>query len=166
MSGGKALQMYFDNLAEFERTEIINYSHVYYLGLEVEKSKKCNLNDNEYVDNDGYYKAILKDHIAYRYEILDTLGKGTFGQVLKCYDHKFKELVAIKIIRNKKEYRDQSAMEASLLKRIKAFDYENHSHIVKMYDSFEFRHNLVIIFIKFSVFLLNFYQKTFINCLN
>lgn len=25
---------------------------------------------------------VMHDHIAYRYEILDTLGKGSFGQVL------------------------------------------------------------------------------------
>ena len=27
------------------------------------------------------------DHIAYRYEVLDVLGRGSFGQVLRCVDH-------------------------------------------------------------------------------
>lgn len=47
---------------------------------------------------------VLHDHIAYRYEVLEVIGKGSFGQVLKCLDHKTNEMVAIKIIRNKKRY--------------------------------------------------------------
>ena len=43
---------------------------------------------------------VNKDQIAYRYEIIETLGKGSFGQVLKCFDHKRKEYAAVKIIRN------------------------------------------------------------------
>ena len=45
---------------------------------------------------------ITGDHIAYRYEILELLGKGSFGQVIRAYDHKTQQYVAIKIIRNKK----------------------------------------------------------------
>lgn len=47
---------------------------------------------------------VLHDHIAYRYEVLEMIGKGSFGQVAKCLDHKNNELVALKIIRNKKRY--------------------------------------------------------------
>lgn len=47
---------------------------------------------------------VLHDHIAYRFEVLEVIGKGSFGQVLKCLDHKTNELVAIKLIRNKKRY--------------------------------------------------------------
>ena len=45
---------------------------------------------------------VLHDHIAYRYEVLEMIGMGSFGQVAKCLDHKNNELVALKIIRNKK----------------------------------------------------------------
>lgn len=45
---------------------------------------------------------MLHDHIAYRFEVLEVIGKGSFGQVLKCLDHKNNELIAIKMIRNKK----------------------------------------------------------------
>ena len=45
---------------------------------------------------------MLHDHLVYRYEILEVLGKGSFGQVVKCYDHKTDLMVAVKLIRNKK----------------------------------------------------------------
>ena len=46
----------------------------------------------------------MHDHIVYRYEVQEFLGKGSFGQALKCYDHKEKEHVAIKIIRNQEKF--------------------------------------------------------------
>jgi len=30
----------------------------------------------------------MKDHIGYRFEIMEKLGSGSFGQALKCFDHK------------------------------------------------------------------------------
>ena len=44
----------------------------------------------------------MGDHMVYRYEIQEVLGKGSFGQVVKCLDHKTGNLMAVKIIRNKK----------------------------------------------------------------
>ena len=44
----------------------------------------------------------MGDHLAYRYEIQEVLGKGSFGQVVKAYDYKTNQTLAIKIIRNKK----------------------------------------------------------------
>ena len=55
-------------------------------------------------DSTGNYRVTVRDHIAYRYEILSYLGKGSFGIAVKCFDHKNKEEVALKIIKNKKKY--------------------------------------------------------------
>ena len=43
-----------------------------------------------------------------RYEILGVLGKGSFGVVTKCYDWRSNQLVALKIIRNKKRFHHQA----------------------------------------------------------
>ena len=34
-----------------------------------------------YDDDKGDYKVITKDHIGYRYEVLEFIGKGSFGTV-------------------------------------------------------------------------------------
>lgn len=47
---------------------------------------------------------VLHDHMMYRYEVLEVIGKGSFGQVVKALDHKTNTLVAVKIIRNKKRW--------------------------------------------------------------
>lgn len=99
----EALQLYGDKLSEFERQEINEYSEIWFLGLEAEKIQASSV--KEYDDENAAYLKVNKDHIAYRYEIIETLGKGSFGQVLKCYDHKRKEYVAVKVIRSKKRYK-------------------------------------------------------------
>jgi dual specificity tyrosine-phosphorylation-regulated kinase 2/3/4 len=48
--------------------------------------------------------VVIGDHVGYRYEIIDFLGKGSFGTALGCYDHKEKKSVAVKIVKNKKKY--------------------------------------------------------------
>ena len=59
------------------------------------------------------------DHIAYRFEILGILGKGSFGQVVKCQDHKHKVLRAIKLVRNKKRFHQQALIEVRILHHLR-----------------------------------------------
>ena len=54
-------------------------------------------------DNDTQeYNIVMHEHIAYRYEVVKKLGKGSFGIVIRVFDHKTKEFVALKILKNKK----------------------------------------------------------------
>ena len=64
-----------------------------------------------YDDDQGDYKVVMGDHVGYRYEVLSFLGKGSFGQAIKCLDHKTGETVALKIIRNKKKFQHQAQVE-------------------------------------------------------
>lgn len=69
-----------------------------------------------YDDESGDYHTQMKDHLAYRFEILEPLGSGSFGQALKCMDHKTGEEVAVKIIKNQKKFQYQAGMELKILK--------------------------------------------------
>ena len=53
-------------------------------------------------------KILDHDHIGYRYEVKYLLGKGSFGQVFKAIDHKLKQTVALKVIKNKAKYNTQA----------------------------------------------------------
>ena len=56
--------------------------------------------NNGYDDADGYYRISKNDQIGFRFQIIEQIGKGAFGQVLKCFDHKTKQAVAMKLVKN------------------------------------------------------------------
>lgn len=53
------------------------------------------------------------------YLILDVLGQGTFGQVVKCQNLKTHEIVAVKVVKNKPAYFQQSMMEVTILELVR-----------------------------------------------
>ncbi|KAI9878536.1 MAG: dual specificity protein kinase yak1, partial [Watsoniomyces obsoletus] len=66
--------------------------------------------DNEESDYILYVNDILGSEEAghkNRYLILDVLGQGTFGQVVKCQNLKTQEVVAVKVIKNRTAYFNQ-----------------------------------------------------------
>lgn len=108
----------------FERGEIVDYKDVYFCGTKEAKKHVGDLNTQSganfgYDDDRGDYAIVPGDHLAYRYEIIDVLGKGSFGQVVRCIDHKTGGLVAIKIIRNKKRFHQQALVEVNILQKLR-----------------------------------------------
>ena len=83
------------------------------------------------------------------YEIVDQLGKGTFGQVLKCVNVSDRtQTIALKIVKNKPAYFQQGLVEVRILQLLnRSFDLR----IVKMNDYFVFRKHLCIVFELLSV---------------
>lgn len=47
---------------------------------------------------------------------------GTFGQVLECWDRERKEMVAIKIVRGIKKYREAAMIEIDVLQQLGKHD--------------------------------------------
>ena len=121
VTAAQALQMV--NLNIFERGEIIDYKEIYFCGTKNAKKHVGDLNAQTanfgYDDDRGDYNIVFGDHLAYRYEVVDLLGKGSFGQVVRCIDHKTGGLVAIKIIRNKKRFHQQALIEVNILQKLR-----------------------------------------------
>lgn len=84
--------------------------------------------DNEDFDYILYVNDMLGDKEGSKFIILDVLGSGTFGQVVKCRNIKTGEIVAVKVIKNKPAYFNQSMMEVTILELVR-FDFEIHSDI-------------------------------------
>ncbi|OMJ84968.1 hypothetical protein SteCoe_13800 [Stentor coeruleus] len=97
-------------------------------------------------DEKGYFKGFHGDHIAFRYEILESLGKGTFGEVFKCLDHKTNKFVAIKVVRNVKEQSKLAQEELEILEELGKNAQGGDEFIVQMIDHFEFCGHLCIAF--------------------
>ncbi|CAF1215118.1 unnamed protein product [Adineta ricciae] len=161
LKSSEALKYYGDELNDFERNEIFDYDEIYYLGL---KAKKLCVKDaKDYDDEYGYYRKVLHDHICYRYEILEMLGKGSFGIVMKCFDHKKKEFCALKILKNKKRFQQQGLVEIQILNHLKLLDQYNSFHIVHIKQYFYFRSHLCITFELLGINLYELIQKNHFN---
>ncbi|XP_075743079.1 dual specificity tyrosine-phosphorylation-regulated kinase 4-like isoform X1 [Rhipicephalus microplus] len=148
LSPAEALLYYGNRLSSYERTEVSQYRDVWYLGLDaskIEYDEGAGQNGG-YDDETGSYIKVMHDHIAYRYEILEVIGKGSFGQVIRAFDHKTKEHVALKIIRNKKRFHQQALIEVKILDHLKKKDKDQYHNVIHMYDYFYFRNHLCITF--------------------
>lgn len=121
VSPSQAIRM--ANLNIFERGEIVDYKDIYFCGKHDARKHVGDLSSDTanfgYDDERGDYNIVNGDHLLYRYEIIDILGKGSFGQVVRCIDHKTGGLVAIKIIRNKKRFHQQALVEVDILKKLR-----------------------------------------------
>ena len=151
MSVAQALKLFADQLSDYDKGEILDYKEIYFMGKNLGRkgamSAKGKERNNGFDDDKGDYNAYVGDQVAYRYEIIDMLGKGSFGQAIKCYDHKTKEHVALKIIRSKKRFYHQATVEIKILKYIRDNDTKGHSNVIKMMDYFTFRKHIVNQFI-------------------
>ena len=98
--------------------------------------------------------------IAYRYDIIRTLGKGSFGVVFKWYDYKEKDFIALKVVRCKKKLQKQGLVEVGLLRHLKENDPEDKKNIVKIKDHFYWRNHLWICFEMLSINLYEFLKNS------
>ena len=145
----------------FERGEIVDYEKdgIYFTGtVNARKiigsltpspthaaAEKNSGNNYGYDDERGDYNIVLGDHLAYRYEVIDVLGKGSFGQVVRCVDHKDGGVVAVKIIRNKKRFHQQALVEVGILGRLREWDPDGGHATLSITTSFYFRSHLCIV---------------------
>jgi hypothetical protein len=163
MTPAIALTKFGAQLAPYEQNEILEYSHVYFVGGGAAANKIHGVphtaNNNGYDDEKGDYRLTIHDHLEYRYEVLSVLGRGSFGQVVKVMDHKNNMILALKMIRNKKRFHHQALVEVKILEHLMNKDKEHKSNIVRMYGYFYFRNHLCITFEPLSINLYEFIKN-------
>ncbi|XP_042898107.1 dual specificity tyrosine-phosphorylation-regulated kinase 1A [Parasteatoda tepidariorum] len=122
---------------------------------------------NEGYDDDNHdYIIRTGEKFIDRYEIDSLIGKGSFGQVVKAYDHKDQCHVAIKIIKNKKPFLNQAQIEVKLLEMMNnhesdsSFELLGQDKIVKLKGHFMWRNHLCLVFELLSYNLYDLLRNT------
>lgn len=95
--------------------------------------------------NTARYKWIANDHIAYRYQIVGSLGKGAYGDVVEAFDHKRQKRVAIKIMRNRRKYFQAGEVEKTFLQQLRSCQKPGDEKTVCLLASMLFRNHLCLV---------------------
>ncbi|EPY20330.1 protein kinase [Strigomonas culicis] len=83
--------------------------------------------------------------IAGRYRIEEFIDSATFSRTASCFDEKNEENVCIKIIRNAKDYFDQSLDELKLLQEINRAGSPDENSILRLIDYFYYKEHMFIV---------------------
>lgn len=161
MSPELAMKQYMHKLSSYEHHEIFSYPDIFFVGQNAKKKQGVvgGSNNNGYDDENGSYVHVPHDHISYRFEVLKVIGKGSFGQVVKAYDHKTQIHIALKMVRNEKRFHRQAQEEIRILEHLKKQDKDNNMNIVHMYENFTFRNHICITFELLSMNLYELIKK-------
>ncbi|KAI9316989.1 kinase-like domain-containing protein [Dichotomocladium elegans] len=102
-------------------------------------------NDGADNENDDYIIRVNEVLGKGDMQVIDILGRGMFGQVVKCEQIQTKKLVCVKIIKNRREYAKQGYMEVDMLQWLQyKVPVKDQHHILQLYDSFHHRNHLCI----------------------
>uniref|UniRef100_A0A5B6YTN0 Putative dual specificity protein kinase CLK1 isoform X1 n=1 Tax=Davidia involucrata TaxID=16924 RepID=A0A5B6YTN0_DAVIN len=88
---------------------------------------------------------VLNSIIAGRYYVTEYLGSAAFSKVVQAHDLLTGIDVCLKIIKNDKDFFDQSLDEIKLLKFVNKHDPGDEHHILRLYDYFYFQEHLFIV---------------------
>ncbi|XP_064417779.1 dual specificity tyrosine-phosphorylation-regulated kinase 2 isoform X2 [Latimeria chalumnae] len=161
MTPEQAMKQYMHKLTAFEHHEIFNYPEIYFVGPNAKKRPGVvgGSNNGGYDDDQGSYIHVPHDHVAYRYEVLKIIGKGSFGQVVKAYDHKTHQHIALKMVRNEKRFHRQAAEEIRILEHLRKQDKDNNMNVIHMLENFTFRNHICMTFELLSMNLYELIKK-------
>jgi len=87
--------------------------------------------------------------VAGRYRVEDYLGQAAFSTAIQCLDMRSDpdnpEWVCLKVIKNNKDFFDQSLDEIKLLQYINSRGDPDKNHVLRMYDFFYYKEHLFIV---------------------
>ncbi|WOL04815.1 Calcium-dependent protein kinase 13 [Canna indica] len=91
------------------------------------------------------FPIVLNSVIAGRYYITEYLGSAAFSKVVQAHDLHTGIDVCLKIIKNDKDFFDQSLDEIKLLKFVNKHDPLDEHHLLRLYDYFYHQEHLFIV---------------------
>ncbi|OQU87796.1 hypothetical protein SORBI_3003G345200 [Sorghum bicolor] len=91
------------------------------------------------------FPIVLNSVVAGRYYITEYLGSAAFSKVVQAHDLQTGMDVCLKIIKNDKDFFDQSLDEIKLLKFVNKYDPLDEHHVLRLYDYFYHQEHLFIV---------------------
>ncbi|KAL6616326.1 hypothetical protein ACP70R_038596 [Stipagrostis hirtigluma subsp. patula] len=91
------------------------------------------------------FHIVLNSVIAGRYYVTEYLGSAAFSKVVQAHDLQTGMDVCLKIIKNDKDFFDQSLDEIKLLKFVNKYDPLDEHHVLRLYDYFYHQEHLFIV---------------------
>ncbi|KAJ1263289.1 hypothetical protein BS78_09G171900 [Paspalum vaginatum] len=91
------------------------------------------------------FPIVMDSIIAGRYRVTEYLGSAAFSRVVRAHDLRTGIDICLKIIKNDKDFFDQSLDEIKLLKFVNKYDPDDHHHILRLYDYFYYQEHLFIV---------------------
>ncbi|XP_076918956.1 serine/threonine-protein kinase ppk15-like [Bidens hawaiensis] len=88
---------------------------------------------------------VINGMIGSRYCVTEYLGSAAFSKVVRARDLQTGIDVCLKIIKNDKDFFDQSLDEIKLLKFVNKYDPADERHILRLYDCLYFQEHLIIV---------------------
>ncbi|KAG6483412.1 hypothetical protein ZIOFF_060057 [Zingiber officinale] len=98
-----------------------------------------------YLKIDKNFHVVLNSVIAGRYHVTEYLGSAAFSKAIQAHDLHTGMDVCVKIIKNNKDFFDQSLDEIKLLKFVNKHDPADKYHILRLYDYFYYQEHLLIV---------------------
>ncbi|EOY21534.1 Kinase domain-containing protein isoform 1 [Theobroma cacao] len=96
-------------------------------------------------EEDKNFHVVLNSVVAGRYHVTEYLGSAAFSKAIQAHDLHTGMDVCVKIIKNNKDFFDQSLDEIKLLKYVNKHDPADKHHILRLYDYFYYREHLLIV---------------------
>ncbi|KAG0592668.1 hypothetical protein KC19_1G271400 [Ceratodon purpureus] len=96
-------------------------------------------------EEDKDFPVVINAVVAGRYHVTEYLGSAAFSKAIQAHDLHTGMDVCMKIIKNNKDFFDQSLDEIKLLKYINKHDPGDKHHLLRLYDYFYHREHLFIV---------------------
>ncbi|KAL4217697.1 Dual specificity protein kinase clk2 [Mactra antiquata] len=117
-------------------------------------------------DEDGHLVYQAGDFLQARYEVISTLGEGTFGKVVEVKDvhrpsvqMRSNDHVALKIIKNVEKYREAAKLEINVLEKLRDKDPTGKKLCVQMLDWFDYHGHMCLAFNMLGLSVFDFLKE-------
>ncbi|XP_048542228.1 serine/threonine-protein kinase pakD-like isoform X1 [Triticum urartu] len=133
------------NIDEGPKTEIDLASSIFHQEYEEFELRIFHRKNRTGFEENKDFPIVVDSVVAGRYRITEYLGSAAFSRVVQAHDLRTGMDVCLKIIKNDKDFFDQSLDEIKLLKFVNKHDPADAHHILRLYDFFYYQEHLFIV---------------------